>query len=296
MLQEKIESLFEAQMNEWPQASGNYADLKKIRLKRFEFESEVVGKYDVFLQFNPARMISTTAKIDAQSLAARKCFLCEENRPKEQRWVEWRDYDVLVNPFPIFDRHFVIAKKVHTLQNVLDNIGDMIEVSAQLPDYAVFYNGPKAGASAPDHHHFQACRKESLPIVKDMRMIENGTSMGRTSIGEADYLRTVELMYGRNVETLRLMFEDYVSGLNNSEADEEPMMNVVCLYEEGLYKVIVLPRSMYRPRQYGEEGILISPGTVEMCGVLITPMEQHFEKVTRDDVVDILGQVTYSNI
>ncbi len=210
-LENRIEQLFSSQMEVWDLARENYADLSLVETHEFDF-----GDFNIIVQFNPKRMVSTTAKIDAVSLAARKCFLCRENRPQQQERIEWRDYDLLVNPFPIFRKHFVFAKQAHEPQQIVGTIGDMLELARELPNYAVFYNGPKAGASAPDHHHFQAAEKELMPLIGDYERLSSSFK----AFGIDNYLRTVHIITADDQEQAVNEFHQYLKNHPSSDGDK----------------------------------------------------------------------------
>ena len=295
-LVQNIEALFAEQIQSWNLAKKNYEALKRVRHRSFSFDG-----FDVKVQFNPARIVSTAAKTSATEVAKRPCFLCESNRPAEQGKLVWRDYDVLVNPFPIADKHFTIVKQVHQPQNVHWVMDDFVELATQLTGYALFYNGPKCGASAPDHLHFQAVPASFLPLIEDYDALK---SKGRAQMvknhGEAEiyqlnhYLRTVicvEAITPRaTVEALRYLYEYY------ADNGEEPMMNLVCVATPQSIRLFVFPRKAFRPWQYStqnlHEQLLISPATVEMAGILITPREEDFNKLTEQDVLSIYQQIS----
>ncbi len=140
------------QLASWPMAKANYDALDSVELKSF-----VLEKGTTYVQFNPERYRSTAAKIDAKSIAERPCFLCEQNRPAEQhRFSLNENFELLVNPFPIFRHHYTIPSYAHQPQRIQGNVQSMLELAKQLKPLVVFYNGPFCGASAPDHFHFQA--------------------------------------------------------------------------------------------------------------------------------------------
>ena len=292
----KVNELFDQQLSVWEMARNNFEGLKTVQIREFDFDG-----FAVKVQFNPARMVSSGAKVDAKTIAERKCFLCAANRPEVQRGIEWRDYDILINPFPIFTRHLTIPRREHVDQRLVPYIADMFDLARELTDFVVFYNGPKCGASAPDHMHFQAGNADFLPLVSDYFNLKQ---VGRTELVETadtaetylmkDYLRVVYCIESADAVALKEAFMK----LYNSwvvDADVEPMMNVVCLYREGKWYLFVIPRGAFRPWQYTAEGdkqLLISPATVEVSGLFITPVKEHFERITKEDVVDILTQCT----
>ena len=298
-IQEQVNELFEQQLSVWEMARNNFEGLKTVQIREFDFDG-----FGVKVQFNPARMVSSGAKVDAKTIAQRKCFLCAANRPEVQRGIEWRDYDILINPFPIFTRHLTIPRREHVDQQLVPYISDMFDLARELTDFVVFYNGPKCGASAPDHMHFQAGNADFLPLVGDYFNLK---SKGKCTMHNAqctiggvdiytidDYLRVVYCIESADKDALREAF----MGLYNlwvKEEGVEPMMNVVCLYREGRWYLFVILRGAFRPWQYtaeGDEQLLVSPATVEVSGLFITPVKEHFERITKEDVVDILNQCT----
>ncbi|MDE5661767.1 MAG: DUF4922 domain-containing protein, partial [Muribaculaceae bacterium] len=159
-LSDTVNTFIAQQVAEWPQAAGNYDALKGVEVKEIALPG-----WTIKVQFNPARMVSSAAKVDAASLKARKCFLCAENRPDVQRGIDWEEnYTILVNPFPIFPRHLTIPDKRHTDQLIAGRAADMMRLATALEGYTVFYNGPRCGASAPDHMHFQAGNSDFLTL------------------------------------------------------------------------------------------------------------------------------------
>ena len=295
-LQEKVNELFEQQLSVWEMARNNFEGLKTVQIREFDFDG-----FAVKVQFNPARMVSSGAKVDAKTIAQRKCFLCAANRPEVQRGMEWRDYDILINPFPIFTRHLTIPRREHVDQQLVPYISDMFDLARELPDFVVFYNGPKCGASAPDHMHFQAGNADFLPLVDDYFNLKQA---GGTELVDAvgatntyllnNYLRVVYCIESADADALKEAFMKLYNSWVKEEG-VEPMMNVVCLYREGKWYLFVIPRGAFRPWQYTAEGdkqLLVSPATVEVSGLFITPVKEHFERITKEDVVDILSQCT----
>jgi ATP adenylyltransferase/5',5'''-P-1,P-4-tetraphosphate phosphorylase II len=296
-LQEKVNELFEQQLSVWEMARNNFEGLKTVQIREFDFDG-----FAVKVQFNPARMVSSGAKVDAKTIAQRKCFLCAANRPEVQRGIEWRDYDILINPFPIFTRHLTIPRREHVDQQLVPYISDMFDLARELPDFVVFYNGPKCGASAPDHMHFQAGNADFLPLVDDYFNLKQA---GRTELVDAvgatntyllnNYLRVVYCIESADADALKEAFMKLYN-LWVKEEGVEPMMNVVCLYRDAKWYLFIIPRGAFRPWQYTAEGdkqLLVSPATVEVSGLFITPVKEHFERITKEDVVDILTQCSY---
>lgn len=296
----QTKSLIAEQISSWPLARTNFEGLKTVQAKSFNF-----GDFDINVQFNPARIVSSGAKVDAKTIAERKCFLCAENRPDEQKGIDFGDYEILVNPFPIFPEHFTIPRKEHVDQQILPYFADMLELVKVMDDYLLFYNGPKCGASAPDHMHFQAGTKDFLPLVNDYKRLKNThtdlliTTEKMQLLQMKNYMRTVYCIESMDIESAKDAFEKLYKHLSltlSKGEGTEPLMNIVCTYEDEKWNIFVLPRKAFRPWQYTAEGdkqLLISPATVEMCGIFITPIEAHFERITKEDVVSILEQVSY---
>ena len=295
-LNNQVKSLFDEQVANWELARRNFAGLKTVQTKTFNF-----GDFDIKVQFNPARIVSSGAKVDAKTIAERKCFLCSEHLPTEQKGIEAGNYPVLVNPFPIFPEHFTIPHIEHIQQQIKPFFGDMLELAKAMDEYVIFYNGPKCGASAPDHMHFQAGTRDFLPLISDYKRLKATHTDVLVEDDEytvfcmKNYLRTVYCIESGNTKESKLVFNSLYTNLQQSNT-EEPMMNVVCTFEDGIWYTFVLPRKEFRPWQFTAEGdqqLMVSPATVEMCGIFITPIEQHFEKITKEDVISILEQVSF---
>ena len=291
----KAKELIRDQKNDWDLARKNYEGLKKVKVKTFGF-----NHYKIDVQFNPERIVSSAAKVDTKSIEARPCFLCQKNLPPQQRGLIFNtDYMVLVNPFPIFTEHLTIPTLVHTDQLIFGNFKSMLDLAEQLNDFVIFYNGPKCGASAPDHLHFQAGNKGFLPIERDYT---NGKccsvvrQIGNVTLSHwPDYQRGIITLKSNIKEELIDCFNQIYTRLQVIAPDEiEPMLNILATFEKGDWVIHIFPRILHRPKQYfesGEKQILLSPAAVDMGGVFITPREEDFNKISPDDVKDIFKQV-----
>ena len=241
------------------------------------------------VQCNPARLVSTGAKIDKASIAARPCFLCAANRPKEQQaLVLNEEFEWLVNPFPILPHHYTIASKRHRPQHFLDAYDAMIQAVKALPeDYIVFYNGPKCGASAPDHLHLQAGISKGIPLIEHTRGLNPEHSLQAISpFGYLVYL----IRDAENIDT----FNQLYAQLPIPQDEYEPYMNVVAYQQNGKVCLLVIPRRAHRPYSYNAEGeakYLISPGALDMCGLIVTPRSEDYERLTVSKAIDILCEV-----
>ncbi len=287
----------ESQKRVWPLAATNFNGLENVRVKHFHFDG-----FQIKVQFNPERLKSSVSKVDQQSIAARACFLCEENRPPEQEAIDFDgQYQILINPYPIFQDHFTIASRIHTPQRFFPNAATMLRLAKAFEGFMVFYNGPECGASAPDHLHFQAGEKELLPLDDEFeKLIRHAGrqlfSGENTQVWAFDnYLRkmiSVETVSTEEALSVILTFYKHFQAMQPEKV--EPMMNVLCTFSGGKWLVHLFPRRAHRPSHFfetGEKQILISPGSVDFGGLFITPRLEDFEKITKEDVVDILEQV-----
>ena len=283
---------FHEQLSEWSLARQNYEALSKVRTKEFSF-----GDFSIRVQFNPARIVSSAAKVDAKSIQERKCFLCPSNLPPEQRGLPiCGNYQILVNPFPIFPVHLTIPDIEHTDQLIFDRYEDMLNIAKELNDFVIFYNGPKCGASAPDHIHFQAGNKGFLPIENDVKNISKkhiySDDKAIVYMPE-NYLRNMFIIESDDKNAITSTFKKIYSTLEIKENESEPMLNILTWRENKKWISCIIPRKAHRPECFfaeGDSNILISPASVDMGGVFITPLEKDFEKITADDIPKIRKQ------
>ena len=295
--QKKINELFSQQKESWPLLRSNLEGLKSAKVLNFNFEG-----FSFHVQFNPERIISSAAKVDKASVESRACFLCAKNRPEEQMSINYKEYEFLCNPYPIFNNHYTIAKKDHVPQSIENEFPAMLDISRQLPDLVLFYNGPKCGASAPDHMHFQAGNKNFLPIEKDIKnlnktygeILKDSDNLKITAVD--DRLRKFICIESDDMKSMEKAFSVLYKCLEKDE-EEEPMMNILSWFD-GKWTVLIFLRALHRPWQYfekGEKNILLSPASVDLGGTLITPLEKDFKKISKMDVVDMLNQVSVSS-
>ena len=295
----KAHALLEQQKRTWEMLRNGYDTLRTVRTRVFEFDG-----FQIKAQFNPGRLISTVAKVDAASIKERKCFLCTDNLPAAQRGIPSDgEYLLLCNPFPIFPEHFTISSVRHTPQVVGDSFPALLSLTRDLGErYTVLYNGPKCGASAPDHLHFQAGNRSYLPIDAEYEALKKSRG---SRLFESDSLRAYALeSYLRHV----LTFESSDAGLlrrafgaayevfqEGGPPGEEPMLNILGFYTDGQWRIHVFPRAKHRPAFYFKEGaeqLLFSPAAVELGGICTTPREQDFERVTREHIVEMYHEVS----
>jgi hypothetical protein len=297
----KAHALLEQQKGVWELLRNGYDTLRTVRTRAFEFDG-----FQIKVQFNPGRLTSTVAKVDAASIKVRKCFLCTENLPPAQRGIPCDgEYLVLCNPFPIFPEHFTISSVRHTPQLIRDSFAALLQLTRDLGSrYTVFYNGPRCGASAPDHLHFQAGNRSHLPIDAEYDLVKEklGSWLVRSGVLRAyafeDYLRRHVAFESPDATLLQRAFGALYEVLQDGgPAGEEPMMNILGFYTNGEWRIHVFPRAKHRPAFYfkeGDEKLLISPAAVELGGICTTPREQDFERVTREHIMEMYYEVCVS--
>jgi len=284
----------------WPMLSEGWKGYQSGEYKKYIF-----GWFLIKTQFNPTRFISSSAKVDEDSIKKRKCFLCLKNLPKEQKGILFNnDLIVLCNPAPVFNEHFTISNVDHKPQEILPNVGKMLRVANKLNnEYTVFYNGPKCGASAPDHFHFQACPSDELITEKDLlnnlskfNLLVKGKDWEIRYIKIDDYLRnTIAIISNNPILIEQIFLEIYEKLKKISGSNDEPMMNIFALQRDKEFYFVIFPREKHRPDFYfaeGEENMLVSPGLVDMCGMLITPLQKDFEKINHNLIKQIYNEVT----
>jgi len=294
-----IDNLFQNQLQSWNLAKEKYTALSKVITKNFHWND-----LEVKLQFNPDRIHSAVAKVGKTEIEKRPCFLCEENRPKEQIGIPFRDdYSILVNPYPIFPVHLTIAANKEIPQLIKGRIDDFLDLASELPDFSILYNGPKSGASAPNHFHFQAGNKGFLPIEEDAKNEQLKVILKTETEGTIaylkNYLRKALLLESADKSWLIRQFYviyDLLHAIQPTE--EEPMFNLICWKEKARWILVIFPRKQHRPKQFfasDETQIVISPGVVDVGGVLITVRKEDFDKINNAVIEDIFKQITLSD-
>ncbi|MDR1258053.1 MAG: DUF4922 domain-containing protein [Tannerellaceae bacterium] len=282
----------------WSAAKSGYEALEKVAVKVL-----LVGDFTVKVQYNPARIVSSGAKTDAQSVRDRRCFLCPPNLAPEQEALPMgEDYLLLCNPFPIFAEHFTIASRHHVEQRIYARFADLLKASRQLSDFTLFYNGPQCGASAPDHLHFQAVTGSYMPIDNEIPLFKGEPFIenvhGKISL-LTGYMRNGFIIESATEEGCCFLFTHIYNVLPIPEGDAEPRMNLFCRYTQaGGWIVALISRTAHRPRQYCTQGsghILTAPGAADIGGVFITALEEDFEKITPALLCDIYSQIAFSD-
>ena len=291
-----LTDFFHNQLNQWKDVAKRFEELKGVQARE-------VGS--ALAQFNPARLVSTGAKIDKATLAKRPCFLCEKNRPKEQIVLPFGNgFDILVNPFPILPVHFTIPSRHHQLQEIAENYVQIHRLLRAYPQLMIFYNGPKCGASAPDHLHFQAGTSGILPLQRDwQRLRETSVPLlklnGTEGVYEIkDYICPAFAIVSQTEMNNVKLFSYLYEALPLKDDETEPMMNIVAWRSEEGFVSVVFPREKHRPDCYSVEGeaqCLVSPGSLDMAGLLILPRQRDFEQMTAERAEAILREVSLSD-
>ena len=308
--------LFETQLPLWKEAQERYEKLAEVVTREMETDG-----CKLLAQYNPARIVSTGAKVDAESIKLRPCFLCEVNRPAEQISSPLlKKYYLLLNPNPILPKHFTIPLRHHRKQQILEYYEDMMEITSQLNEMFVFYNGPKCGASAPDHMHFQAGSRGVVPLERDWDTLYQPNLSRIWPISEEEYLEAVNMSLvadGTGVFSLRnylcpgiviitrtphankVLFEKVYQSLPIYEDEYEPMMNILAWSQastaDGGERIVsvILPRTKHRPDCYfkeGKEQVMVSPGSLDMGGMIITPRKEDFDQMDAELAKSIIQE------
>ncbi len=292
---EEIDHLWQRQLTMWDAVIKSYGYLANVTTRVVE-----LGDSSIVLQYNPERLKSSSADIDDASLKARPCFLCDKNQPEKQETVMWEGrYKMQVNPYPIFSRHLTISALEHSPQRIDGRITDMMHLAKDLPGYVVFYNGPRCGASAPDHMHFQAGSIDELPICDELFTANTAlfdannqgifgviTELGRPVF----YIETMSIDLGEQ------WFNSLQDALPIKNGHVEPMINILCWHNSGAWCIAVFPRRKHRPACYGtgEDQFVLSPASVDMGGLWAIAREEDFNNLTLHDITLIYMDVCLS--
>ena len=308
--------LYQEQLPLWKEARECYENLANVLTKEMD-----INDCKLEAQYNPARIVSTGAKVDAESIKNRPCFLCEVNRPAEQISSPMlKKYHLLLNPNPILPKHFTIPLRHHRKQQILEYYEDMMEITSQLNEMFVFYNGPKCGASAPDHMHFQAGSRGVVPLERDWNEVYKPNLSRIWPISEEEYMEAVNMylvadstgvfslrnylcpgfvIITRTPHANKLLFDKIYRALSIPEGESEPMMNILAWSQssdtDGYERIVsvIIPRAKHRPDCYFKEGkgqMMVSPGSLDMAGMLITPRKEDFDRMTAEMAKSIIQE------
>lgn len=305
----------ENQLAKWQTARTNHEALNQIETRRFELAGNTIT-----IQFNPARAVSTCAKVDKSSIEARKCFLCPENKPNEQDEIIIsldEPFSLRINPYPILPGHLTISSLKHQDQVLADKTirqlpGKLISWLEEYfaSGYVLFYNGAKCGASAPDHFHFQAVKQSDVPVIQQWERLmetairekeiktENGNTYSSFQI--TSYICPIQVFIcNHSADILPEMINQYLESLPLHEGESEPRYNLFAWQDKQRgFTMAYFPREEHRPACYtatGGEQLLVSPGALDMAGLLVTPRKEDFDKITESDITQIYKEVAYHN-
>lgn len=287
-----ISRFFNRQLEVWTDARHRFRDLKHVETRQFSDQLK--------LQWNPARIVSTGAKIDKKTLGERPCFLCDKNRPKEQMSKQIDEkFHLLLNPFPILPVHFTIPARKHQPQLIYKNYGEMHRFISLHSDLMVFYNGPKCGASAPDHLHFQAGTNGILPLQTNWQRLSRNLT-GIISLNDEEKISVVRdfivpafVIISKSAESDEALFRRLYKAMPQRDDETEPMMNIISWRKGEEFISVVIPREKHRPEAYFAEGdaqFVVSPGALDMSGLIITPREEDFRKLTEEKALSLLQE------
>jgi Domain of unknown function (DUF4922) len=277
----ELEKLFKRQAQAWPLLAQGIEGLARAHTRQVR-----IDWFDIFIRHIPHRVGSTTASVDRASVAQRPCFLCTANLPAEEEGIRFnRDFTIYCNPFPIVANHLTITHREHRPQRIANQFGIMLDLAAALPGYFVIYNGPECGASAPDHMHFQAGLRTSLPIANDTARL--------TSLTVPNYVRNVFLFRGRDRSALLDRVDrtiDLLAGITGKSP--EPLINLAVFHDRGEWVTYLFPRGKHRPEVFHTGELTVSPASIDLCGMFVVPLAHDFAKITADDITAIFREVT----
>lgn len=295
-LKDKIEKLFEEQLSEWERASENYKKLREVVTLPIRWDN-----FTLKVQYNPCRIVSASAVVANIPTTAESCFLCEANRPAEQRGVNFvhngEQYQFLINPFPIFRHHFTITTQEHKTQSIKGRVGTQLSLARKLDGYLVLFNGAKGGASCPGHMHFQAVPSHNLPLVEQF----SNLNYKEIYSGKGAWLGLMEYHFN-GLYIVRSSSikegERLVNKVLKEAATLSPLgdggVNILTWYEAGEYRVAIFVRGAHRSSHFFREGaqrVIISMGAIDLAGVVITPLEVDFKRANLTLLKEIVSEI-----
>lgn len=281
----------------WPQADEHHRALaEQVHTRHLQGPN-----FCLQLQHNPARIVSTGASLQAAHIQARPCFLCAKNRPTEQHALPALGHlDVLVNPFPILPGHLTIATRSHRPQNVAMLFPHLPQLAQMLPQYVFFYNGPRCGASCPDHAHLQGGLQQAVPLVRHFSpahlhptRVPQLYSLGahpcpalviRSQAGHPTFA-----LARRILRALPQEMEPAEVGHTEVYGHAEPGVNLLCWCQQNDIYTVVFPRRRHRPTSYPTP--MVSPGALDMAGLVVCPRQSDFSSLTLAQATALLQEV-----
>lgn len=297
-----LQKFIKDQLSVWPLASSNFRLLKSAKIKELQ-----VGNLNCKIQYNPQRVKSTTANTSPEAIAARSCFLCEQNRPSEQFHLKFngrknRRYNIQVNPYPIFPGHLVIAREDHIPQAIWHHLPDMLDFCRTYKDYTVFYNGPCSGASAPDHLHFQAIPRSLMPLEKAIDSFLDQSEIRPLAVVKdaklfhfQSFTTGIFALKANTSKSLTKLFYQLLDCTDKNKEETEPKFNLYCYTKNDEFRAFVVMRSAKRSHHFESQGpdhLTISPGAADMAGFFVAPYKEDFDKVTPILLEEMLSEVS----
>jgi hypothetical protein len=292
-LASRVVALIQQQKATWPLLREGYESLHSAEYRPIMLPGTDAS--EVVIQLNPRRIRSTAARVDSASIQDRRCFLCPASLPPEEKGIAYRENLIIMcNPYPVLDRHLSIIHREHVAQRIEGNLEPLLDLAGDLgPDYFVLYNGPQCGASAPDHLHFQACSRELLPIEADLAR----WALGPQVSGLMGCGRRVIVYRADRPENIASNIYQTVQRLGGPSDVTEPMFNIIAIHEQGEWTAYLFPRARHRPASFfaeEEQRLTISPGAIDMAGVVVMPDAAQFKRITAEQVGGIFAEVSLS--
>ena len=301
---EQITEMFSRELELRGRAFVNYGALDQVEVKDMTIDG-----FPAKLFFNPARVRSVMADVSPEALQKRACFLCPDGLEPLQLTTVWdsptgQTYFIRVNPFPIFNHHFTISSAIHERQTFAPHMESMLHLAQAMPEMSIFYNGPMCGASAPDHMHFQAVPRHSMPIEDHF----DTNYANAVLVQEPDlqsHLATLEKVLSMaSIPENASQTGSLTAGATRTE-EWEPRWNIISWYEPASspnsliasspkFNTIVFFRRESRPQCFfapENERILFSPGTVEMGGIGIVANRESFDRITPEVLRSMIQEV-----
>jgi hypothetical protein len=304
-LEARVAALIDQQYDAWPSLRAGVDAFAKLETKRVRVEES-----EVVVQHNPHRIRSTSASVDKEAVQSRRCFLCPDGLPAEEKGIAYGgDLVILCNPFPVLDRHLSIVHRNHVPQRIEGNVETLLSLARDLGSaYFALYNGPESGASAPDHLHFQACARDLLPIENNLyddepAMAEDCSYCEETAQRMFELFtlggcgRSVVVFRGGDRDEVAKWVYEVIKELALQADKREPLINLVCTYDPKLWTVYLFPRAKHRPACFyaeGEQRLIVSPGAIDMAGVVVVPELEHFKKIDGARIAAIFSEVSLS--
>lgn len=288
-LAEQVDALIDQQKAIWPDLAEGYKRLARVETRRANVEQS-----EIIIQHNPGRILSTAARVDKASIGSRRCFLCAENMPDEERGLAYgEELVIFCNPFPVLDKHLSIVSREHVEQKIEGRVESLVSLARDLgAGLFVLYNGPACGASAPDHLHFQAVDRKQLMIEADLKRLPTEP---RELFRLAGVGRSVIILRGRARAAIARDIYALLDELPRDAERGEPMVNIIATHAEGEWVVYLFPRRRHRPECYFAEPavrLTVSPGAIDMAGVIVVPDGEHFKRISAADVEQIYREVS----